>query len=177
MAITIDASLGGANANSYVTLAEAETYIEARLYSDAWTNLTDEEIKKQALLGATKRIDYEKFSGYIVANTQKLSFPRNGLALLDGRDINGIIPSMVKEAQIELAIYMLSQDMSKPSVDTSNLKEYAVKVGAIEETKKYAIDANDNVSTANSEMPPNVEYLLQDLSYTMSTGGIAQVGR
>ena len=31
MAVTIDATAGGANANSYITLAEADAYVEAMI--------------------------------------------------------------------------------------------------------------------------------------------------
>ena len=38
MAVVIIADVGGATSNSYVTLAEADTYFEARLHTSVWDN-------------------------------------------------------------------------------------------------------------------------------------------
>ncbi len=43
MAATIDATLSGANSNSYVTLIEADDYFDSRLYSDVWTATLDDD--------------------------------------------------------------------------------------------------------------------------------------
>ena len=45
MAVTIDATAGGANANSYITLSEANTFVEAMIESTdvgKWTTGTDD---------------------------------------------------------------------------------------------------------------------------------------
>ena len=41
MTITIIATPGASNANSYVTLANAETFFESRLHKTDWTDATD----------------------------------------------------------------------------------------------------------------------------------------
>ena len=43
MAATITATLSSATANSYVTLAEANTYFETVPDSSTWTNKTDDQ--------------------------------------------------------------------------------------------------------------------------------------
>ena len=172
MALTIDATLGGANSNSYITLADANIYFEGRLYTSVWDGATDDN-KNKALVMACKRINQETFYGDRATTTQKLPFPRVNLGYLDGVYLDSIIPEILKEAQCELAIHLLSTDMSKPSVDTSNLAE--VQVGSIK--AKYAIDKNDNVSQGYDTLPPFVLSLLQDLSRTVSSGGYSFVGR
>ena len=56
MAATIDATLKGTSANSYVTLAEANTYFETVPDSSTWDNKTDDQ-KNRALISATRWID------------------------------------------------------------------------------------------------------------------------
>ena len=50
MAATINATIKGENANSYVTLTEANTYFETVPDSSTWTNKTDDQ-KNRALVG------------------------------------------------------------------------------------------------------------------------------
>lgn len=172
MALIIDATLNGANSNSYVTLEEANTYFESRLYVDTWINATDDD-KSRALVMACRRINQEVFYGDRETSTQKLPFARVSLGYLDGVFLDSTIPETLKEAQYELAIHLLSTDMSQPSVDTSNMSEVAV--GSIK--VKYAVDKNDNVSRSYDELPPFVLSLLADLSRTVSSGGSSYVGR
>jgi hypothetical protein len=49
---TITATLSSATANSYVTLAEANTYFETVPDSSTWTNKTDDQ-KNRSLISAT----------------------------------------------------------------------------------------------------------------------------
>ena len=56
MAATINATIKDANANSYVTLAEANTYFETVPSSTQWDNKTDDK-KNRALISATRWID------------------------------------------------------------------------------------------------------------------------
>ena len=172
MALIIDATVSGANSNSYATLTEANTYFDARLHTANWTAALDDD-KNRALAMATRRIEQEKFYGDRATDTQKLKFPRVNIGFLDGILLDNIIPEMLKEAQFELAIHLLATDMSQKSVDTGNIAE--ASVGSI--SVKYAIDKNDNVSTSYDELPPFVESLLSELSKTVSDGCYAFVGR
>ena len=55
-AATINATVKDANANSYVTLTEANTYFETVPDSSTWTNKTDDQ-KNRSLISATRWID------------------------------------------------------------------------------------------------------------------------
>ena len=81
MAITLDATVGGANANTYITLSDANTFIEGLVLNDdtvAWDNSSTDN-KNRALFTAAQRIDREKFLGARVADTQALEWPRSGV--------------------------------------------------------------------------------------------------
>lgn len=170
--MAIDNTLSGTSANSYSSIADADNFFLGRLYSDLWNNADDTK-KEQALRTATRRIDMETFYGEKTVSSQALKFPRSNLGYLDGIDLDGIIPKQVKEALYELAIYLLSTDMSKPTVDISNYKK--VKVGSIQ--VDYAIEDNANTNPSTDALPPFVLSLLVDLSKTVSKGAIMDIGR
>ena len=80
MAITLDATVGGANANTYADLSTANSFIEGLVLSDdtaAWDNSSNDN-KNRALFTAAQRIDREKFLG---ARVVYLNNNRGGLDL------------------------------------------------------------------------------------------------
>ena len=124
MAITIDATVGGASANSYITLADANSIIEGLVADDdvaAWDG-SNTDNKNRALFTAAIRVDRERFLGARVTNTQALQWPRQGVRKPDTY-INTYsigfpfristdyfaeteIPEQVKKAQVILAVYL-----------------------------------------------------------------------
>jgi len=175
MALIIDASpIGTATNNSYVTLAEADTYFESRLNTTIWDG-SDDATKNISLVQATRRIGYEEYYGdrEFPDVPQALDFPRINLGTFDGINLDSIIPNQVKEATYELAIYMLTVDMSQPSVDTSTKSE--VKIGSL--AVKYNIDKGDNTTQNFDTLPPNVVSLLEDLSPSINSGAFFTVSR
>ena len=124
MAVTIDATAGGANANSYITLTEANTFVEAMIESTdvgKWTTGTDDS-RNRALTAAAERLDRERFLGARATDTQARQWPRTGVRKPDtyvNTYATGFpfrisedyftdteIPDQVKRAQIELAVYL-----------------------------------------------------------------------
>ncbi|NDC88298.1 MAG: hypothetical protein EB075_05760 [Bacteroidetes bacterium] len=102
MAATIDATLQGASANSYVTLAEADTYFETVPDSSTWTDKTDDQ-KTRALISATRWIDALSFYGDRCTETQALKWPREDYKVDGIKLVCTLIPQQVKVATFELA--------------------------------------------------------------------------
>ena len=148
MAITIDATVGGTAANSYITLSDANAIVEGLIADDdvvAWGSSTDDN-KNRALYTATVRIDRERFIGARVTNTQALQWPRLGVRKPDTY-INTYsigfpfristdyfaeteIPEQVKKAQVILAVYL---NNNKDGLGLSGLEDYKrVKLGNLE---------------------------------------------
>ncbi len=174
MAITLDATSGGALSNSYLTLPDANTYFESRANSSIWTAITDDEIKKQLLITATKTIDYNDFLGTREDTTtpQALKFPRIGLPLQDGISYDSVIPKDIKEATCELAIHLASVDMSTFGTQSGAIKKE--KVGSLEVT--YAV-ADSNYVPNNKDLPPFVTDLLSNYSNSVSDGAFIFISR
>jgi hypothetical protein len=108
VAITIDATAGGASANSFLTLAAATTYLEGRLNSSAWTSATTDETNR-ALVEATRTLSPLGWQGNRTSSTQALSWPRFGAvdpdAVASGFFFaSDTVPQRVKDATAELAL-------------------------------------------------------------------------
>ena len=102
MAATIDSTIKGANANSYVTLSESNDYFDTSPDSSTWTNKTDDQ-KKRSLISATRWIDTLVYLGDRCDDGQALKFPRNNYSV-DGVELKcDLIPQNIKYAQFELA--------------------------------------------------------------------------
>ena len=97
MAATINATIKSETANSYVTLAEANSYFETVPDSSTWTNKTDDQ-KNRALIAATREIDNLVFYGDRCDNGQALKFPRNNYKIDDVELACTTIPNNIKYA-------------------------------------------------------------------------------
>ena len=131
MAATITATLSSASANSYVTLAEANTYFETVPDSTTWDNKTVDQ-KNRALIAATRWIDTFVFYGDRCDNGQALKFPRNNYKVDDVELACTAIPNDIKYAQYELA-RALANDTGAITGTTGTDGNFSeVKLGDIE---------------------------------------------
>ena len=102
MAAVIDATLGGASANSYVTLADADAYFETVPDSTDWASKSTDQ-KNRALISATRWIDVLSFYGKRCSETQALKWPRKEYEV-DGIELAcTLIPFGIEVATYELA--------------------------------------------------------------------------
>lgn len=122
MAVAIDASVGGAASNSYVTEVEAIAYAATRLNLNGWATVagsTATEDEKKALVEATRELDMLTFKGRRFTSTQRLSWPRAYALNSEDEPLDAVlvnygmdlyytgIPQRLKDATIELAFEFL----------------------------------------------------------------------
>ena len=172
---TIDATAGGANANSYMTLTEANTFVEAMISStdvSKWTTGTD-DTRNRALAAAAQRLDRERFLGARATDTQALQRPRTASAsqtptintpIRTGSSVprslriyftDTEIPDQVKRAQIELAVYLHN---NTDGIGLSGLEDYKrVKLGNIE------VEPDKTGAVGADRVPPMFERYLTGL--------------
>ena len=106
--MSLDATVSGASANSYGTLAVAQTYFDDRLYTTTW-DAANQDQQEAALQMACAQIDALQFVGYVTSYTQALQWPRVGVTDRNGQAISSsTIPTLVKNAQCELALTLLN---------------------------------------------------------------------
>lgn len=135
MPITIDASVGGASSNSFVSEAEQIAYMATRLNaSGTWTTFSGSactEPEKAAMVEATREISRRVWKGRQATSTQALAWPRWWVPNPDSPvgfvyDTN-VIPDRVKVATMEYAFQFLK-------AGTEDLAATDPNAGVIEET-------------------------------------------
>jgi hypothetical protein len=156
---------GLSNADSYVTLAEADAYALARNWTD-WNG--SNQHKEAALITATAYIDASyRFKGELLVLTQALAFPRTGVTDQEGRPLTGV-PVNVKSATIELA----RQAHTRPLVatpETAAIKRKMVKAGSVETETEYAVNGG---STSSASPSPMADRLIAGLLLPNTSGGL-----
>ena len=149
MAITIHHTAGAANANSYISLAEANELIEGLVADDdviAWeAGSTSDDYRNRALYTAAQRIDRERFLGARATDTQAMQWPRTGVRkpdtyintyatgfpfrIVEDFFTDTEIPEQLKKAQAVLACYL---NNNKEALNLTGLEAYQrVGVGGI----------------------------------------------
>lgn len=133
---TIDATVGGEHANSYITLDAADTFFDERVGSTAWAEASEDD-RKRALIQATRILDRERFVGRPVRPLvdehasglrQALQWPRHATGE-DGRYYApDRIPSAVQRAQLLLALALLDGSFTTDATGLEGFEEVAVDV-------------------------------------------------
>jgi len=123
MPLVLDATVGGPNANSYLTVAEGQTYFDSRLPLAGWDNADSQAV---LLVMATRVLDAlaqpfktffpasggspayyrvrRQWLGVVASSTQRLAHPRIGLIDANGNAVpSTVIAPGIKEATAELA--------------------------------------------------------------------------
>lgn len=165
MACSIDATVGGASANSYITSAAADTYFDNRLQGSEWDTATADE-KCRALVSATRRLDFEKFEGEKETTGQALKWPRLDATDDDGEEFDSdAIPQIVLDATCEMALLLLNDNASsKDSFGDTGLEGFKrVRVGPVE--------VEPRMSAEGSELPEVVRKLLRPVLITPGLSG------
>lgn len=130
MPATIDATVGGASANSYETVAEAQAYFDTRLPVAGWDDADSQAV---LLIMATRVLDAlaqpfktffpaeggtpayyrvrRQWTGTPASTTQRLAWPRTGMLDQNGNAIlSTVIPQALKDALSELAGQLGNED-------------------------------------------------------------------
>jgi hypothetical protein len=113
MPTAIVATAGDATANSYITVAEGDTFAGDVLPTPAWSAATSDN-KIRALLAATARLDELEWIGAQAATTQALAWPRTGAKCGEKDYASTVIPAEVKRGTFDLANLLLSDITTDP---------------------------------------------------------------
>lgn len=191
--VTIIATPGAANANSYETELEANDYFDARLpLVPPWDDADD---PTAALAMATRVLDSmsvarrtlrkgcdcniyytsRRWTGTPATTTQRLAWPRTGMYDANGNAIpSDVIPQALKDAQSELAGQLVIADTTLDNaVGVGGIK--SVKAGSVAVTFKDDIAAHVLPDAVMNLLPPSwftdelVEPAMQALFDVIST--------
>ena len=103
MAVTLDATLGGATSNSYIDMASAAAIAENIPGGSDWILLTEDE-RNFSLIVATRWLETLTYAGNRCAATQRLKWPRSGASCDGVTSECTAIPYRIQEAEVTLAI-------------------------------------------------------------------------
>jgi len=129
--MALNATLGAIDANSYVTLAEAEIYFTDRMHASAWGALTD-EIKSSLLISGSQMLDwYVKWKGDKTTTTQSMQWPRADVICPSGVEIDdNVLPPEVRTATYEQAFANIADDrtIDDPLAGIGELRAGSLKI-------------------------------------------------
>jgi len=150
--MALDATVGSASANSYVTVEEASSYFDDRAHASSWGSFGEQE---EILITASRMLDwYISWKGVKASITQSMDWPRSGAIRPDGTEVDDdVIPPEVKIAVYELALSSLSGDRT---VDNELTGIKMIKVSSLQ------IEA-DTDSTGKPTIPTKIRMILSDL--------------
>jgi hypothetical protein len=103
--MALDATVGGVNANSYATRAEADTYFTNHPLFDTWDAIIDAD-QEALLIHATRLLDQFDYIGDVATTTQALQWPRIENDLYEVTFANNVIPPKLKYAEFEAALWL-----------------------------------------------------------------------
>ena len=161
MGPTIDATAKGANANSFVTVAEADTYHLGRFHNSSDWYDKDPGDKAALLVWSTRLLNRLQWNGSRSDQDQALAFPRSGLTE-DGISIDSdTIPNRIKEATSELAFWLAKSDRMSPETG-----------GVLQRLKVDVIELNYDTTREDPEpIPKEVMTIIGDWTGTPPSGG------
>lgn len=143
------ATPGASNANSFLTVARADTIASERPHSSVWSALSGDSAKEPYLITATRILNSRLcVLGLPTSASQALLFPRNGLLNRNGQPLDdSTIPLDIELATFELALMLIPSDVTLES-EASVQGLTRLKAGSIELGFRDKIDMRvipDNV--------------------------------
>lgn len=106
MAVTVTATAGSASANSYITVATADTIANTMVGTLAWNSASGDN-RARALISATNGLETLSWIGTRASSTQALAWPRSGALCGDKAYGSDEIPREVELATFDLANALL----------------------------------------------------------------------
>jgi hypothetical protein len=115
----LDATVGGANANSFISVIRADTLLDETIHSSVWT-ATVKDDRERALIMATRTLSEDvTWVGARASATQALSHPRFGMFNQDGYEFDSnVIALWLEVATAEFARSLLVKDRTADTPQT-----------------------------------------------------------
>ena len=138
MTFIVEDGTGKDNAESYISVADADAYITKWHGSmTAWDGL-DESGKQIALRKATRYIDSFSYMGARTFASQALSWPRVGIGLVDGQyyAVN-VIPRKVVSGTMEAVIKYVEGENLFPNHYGASIQSEGSTVGPLADNVSY----------------------------------------
>jgi hypothetical protein len=153
MALVTEDGTGLPTAESYLSVADADTYWSNR--GNAVWAAADTADKEVALRKATQYLDTTFIWIGVLADTaQALNWPRSGADDAEGRNLVNEVPVLVKNATAELALAALSAELLVTTSRDDRAKR--VKAGSVEVEFEAGVSSQKSYTLAERMLAPLV---------------------
>lgn len=136
--LTVEDGTGLLNADSYISVADATTYLTNFGSGDAWADL-DSATQEVLLRKSTRDLDTlfaGSYASKLLSTTQSLLWPRETFTDANGRQVSGL-PKEIGYAVAELALINSTTDVTGPGDRTGMVKLERTVLDAIESRLEY----------------------------------------
>ena len=137
--------------NSYVTVEEADAYLEDRAQEADWLALSV-TVRDQALVTAARIMDTLPWVGYAISESQNMAWPRNATVYDSalGRsvifDSTDTAPVKVQRAQIELGFHIgLNTGVTVSSTEVFGVNAGGVEAAIIRKPSRLPVNVLDYI--------------------------------
>lgn len=174
MAVTIIATPGASDANSFLLQAEADAYFAARLpLTPPWEEAEDPtaalamatrilsafgmpfKYLVRPMNGAPYYVVRRQWTGAVATTTQKLPWPRTGMYDANGNEIaSNVVPDALKDATAELAGQLLISDTTLDNAASAQGIS-SVRAGSVSVSFKDMVEAKVLPDAVWNLMPPS----------------------
>lgn len=156
----VEDGTGVPNANSYVTVEEADDYLVQNIHvSEKWAAL-DLETKQYLLSWASRYLDqHATWRGYPTFPTARLQWPRSYVRVNGYLVDPHTIPQVIKDATCELARYLLDSDLGDVRGQDG-----------LEKIKVDVIEITFNVGYRLPKTPPELNWMLRGYGVLVGSG-------
>lgn len=191
MTITVEDGTGLANADAYISEADADIYFAA-IANATWAGATT-SAKEQAIVKATRYMEKRfgnKWKGIIASSTQALGWPRDYVYDERGTELDDQVPTAIAHACAEYAVHALTNDLIPPviypvadgaPVPFGRINRKVEKVGPVYEETYYSTGGAEatRVSSGSALVDANrlVQYPEADFlvgPFLRSTKGVSR---
>lgn len=159
---TLIATPGSASANSYLTVAEGDTYHDARLSATDWSGASA-DTRTVALIHATRTLDaMMDWAQHQTDEDQALRWPRQGVVAANELEFiaETEVPQELKNATAEFARQLIVSDTTANS-DIETLKIRSLSAGSV------ALTFDGGVT--NKVIPDSVYFLLPEWWFSVNS--------
>lgn len=179
---TIVATAGSASANSYLSIAGADSIANGMVGTLAWSTATSDD-KARALITATNGLETLSWAGTRTSETQALSWPRTGAECGDKAPADDEIPREVELATFDLANALLvdpallrsdnSGEALVPGIPNRDLRRLKLDVMELE----WRTDSGPSTTTRKTPLTvlPHLASILGCLCTSGTGGGVGGV--
>jgi len=179
---TIVATAGASNANSYLTVAGADSIANGMVGTLAWSTATSDD-KARALITATNGLETLGWTGTRASSSQALAWPRTDASCGDKAPADDEIPREIELATFDLANALLGDPTLLRSAPSSGALVAGVPNRDLKRLKLdvMEIEWNTNVGNSTTEavtpltVLPHLATILGCLTTSSTKGGLGGV--